>query len=69
MVSLRWSDDRGHTYGSPVLQEAGAPGQYLTSCQWQRLGYARDRVFEISYSSAVKRVLQGCWLEATPGMS
>jgi hypothetical protein len=69
LVSLRWSDDRGHTFGNPVTQDAGATGEYLTSVQWQRLGMARDRVFEIAWSSSVKRILQGAWLEAEPGAS
>jgi Phage stabilisation protein len=68
-VSLRWSDDRGRTFGNPVLQDAGATGQYLTSVQWQRLGYARDRVWELSWSTPVLRALQGAWIDASPGVS
>jgi hypothetical protein len=69
LVSLRWSDDRGHSYGNPVTQDGGVTGQYLRSCQWQRLGMARDRVFELSWSTPVLRALQGAWLEAQPGSS
>jgi hypothetical protein len=69
MVSLRWSDDRGHTFGNPVVQTAGNAGEYLTSLQYQRLGMARDRVFELSWSTASKRALQGAWIDVTPGMS
>jgi hypothetical protein len=68
-VSLRWSDDRGHTFGNPVLQDAGATGEYLTSLQYQRLGMARDRVWELSWSTSVLRVLQGAWIDATPAQS
>lgn len=68
-VSLRWSDDRGHTYGSPVLIDGGASGQYLRSLQWQRLGMARDRVFEISWSTSYPTALQGAWVDATPAGS
>lgn len=63
-VSLRWSDDRGRTWGSEVLQSAGQPGEYLTSPQWLGLGMARDRVFEISHSIAGPAALQGAWLDA-----
>lgn len=69
LLSLRWSDDRGHSYGNPVTQFAGATGAYLTSLQWQRLGMARDRVFEISWSIAGFRALQGAWIDAKPGIS
>lgn len=69
LISLRWSDDRGHSWGNPVTQDIGAAGQYLTSLQWQRLGYARDRVFELSWSVPCRTALQGTWIDATPGQS
>jgi hypothetical protein len=69
LVSLRWSDDRGHSFGSPVTQSIGAVGEYRTSLQWQRLAYARDRVFEISWSVPTKTALQGCWIDVTPAQS
>jgi hypothetical protein len=63
-VFLEWSDDRGHTFGNPVGQRMGNRGEYLASLQWQRLGYARDRVFRISWSCPAKTALQGAWIEA-----
>jgi hypothetical protein len=68
-VSLRWSDDRGHTYGSPVLNDLGGSGAYLQSLQWQRLGMARDRVYEISWSTPYPTALQGAWLDVTAAHS
>lgn len=62
-VSLRWSDDRGRTYGNFVQQSLGALGQYLTSIKWWRLGIARDRVFEVSWSVPTKTALNGAWVE------
>jgi Phage stabilisation protein len=64
LLSLRWSNDRGHSYGSPVTQSSVSAGQYLTSAQWQRLGMARDRVFEISWTGGGLRALQGAWITA-----
>jgi hypothetical protein len=69
LISLRWSDDRGHSYGNPVTQAIGAVGEYRTSLQWQRLAYARDRVFELSWSVAMPTALQGCWVDVTPAQS
>jgi hypothetical protein len=69
LISLRWSDDRGHSYGSPVTQSIGEAGSYLTSLQWQRLGMARDRVFELSWSVPMRTTLQGAWVDATPAGS
>jgi hypothetical protein len=64
IVSLRWSDDRGKTWGNAVLQSTGEPGAYLTQPQWQGLGIARDRVFELSYSVDGPAALNSAWVEA-----
>ena len=66
-ISLRWSNDRGHTWGSPVTQSIGETGEYLTSLQWQRLGMSRDRVWELSWSVPMPTILQGCFVDATRG--
>jgi hypothetical protein len=63
LISLRWSDTRGATYGNPVLRSMGATGQYYVSPQWRKLGMARDRVFEISWSAPVRTALNGAWIE------
>lgn len=63
-VFLRWSDTRGVSWGNAVKRSLGREGEYITSVQWQRLGMARDRVFEISWSSPVKTALLGAWVEA-----
>lgn len=63
-IFLSWSNDRGHTFGSPVGQLIGARGAYLTSVSWSRLGYARDRVFSLHWSVPVKTALQAAWIDA-----
>lgn len=63
-ISLRWSDDRGRTWGNAVLQSTGQPGQYETYPQWLGLGIARDRVFELSHSIAGPAGLQGAFVDA-----
>ena len=63
-IWLSWSDDRGHTFGSPVMQTIGARGEYLTSVSWNRLGYARDRVYRVEWSKPVATALQGAWVDA-----
>jgi hypothetical protein len=62
-VSLRWSDNAGRSYGEAVEQSLGATGEYLTSVQYNRLGLARDRVYEVSWSAPMKTALQGAYLE------
>lgn len=63
LIFLEWSDDRGHTFGNPVGQKIGERGAYLTSVNWNRLGYARDRVFRLTWSVPVKTALQGAWID------
>jgi hypothetical protein len=66
LISLRWSDTRGASWGNPVIQSMGAGGELYVSPQWQRLGMARDRVFELSWSAPVKTSLQGAWTDPRP---
>jgi len=63
-VFLRWSDTRGLSWGNAVQRSLGTEGQYLTSVQWRRLGMARDRVFELSWSAPCKTALLGAWVNA-----
>jgi hypothetical protein len=62
-VSLRWSDTRGASYGNPVIRSLGAGGQYDTSPVWWGLGMARDRVFELSWSSPIRTALQSAFVD------
>lgn len=68
-VSLRWSDNAGRSYGESVLQSIGPTGNYLASLQWNRLGLARDRVYEASWSAPVKTSIQGAYLEVVKSAS
>lgn len=63
MISLRWSDTRGATFGNPVMQSMGATGQSYVSPQWRKLGMARDRIFELSWSAPVKTALNSAFVE------
>jgi len=63
-VSLRWSDDRGRSFGNALLQTSGEPGEYLTQPQWLGMGVARDRIFELSHNIAGPAALNGGWVDA-----
>lgn len=65
-VYLRWSDTKGKTWGNPIASDIGPLGDYLRSVQYQRLGMARDRVFELFWSAPVKTALNGAFLNAQP---
>ena len=64
-IALRWSDDRGKTWGTEILQSSGAPGEWITQPKWAgMLGVARDRVFELQYSINGEAALNGAWVDA-----
>lgn len=64
-IWLRWSDDRGKTWGEAVLQSAGTPGQFITQPKWSGTGAARDRIFELSHSINGPGAINGAWVSAT----
>lgn len=66
LMSLRWSDTRGATWGDPVTAGIGATGQYDRWATFWQLGIAQDRVFEIFWSAPYKSALQGAFVEMTP---
>ena len=63
---LRWSDDRGHTFGNPVGQSLGNTGNYIRQMQWLKTGMARDRVFELFWAAPVDTALMGAWIMPEP---
>lgn len=64
LITLRWSDDRGNTWKNGILQPYGPQGKYDTWPTWRTLGYARDRIFELSFSSGGETALNGAWVDA-----
>lgn len=66
MLTLRWSDDRGRSFGNALMQSLGKTGEYRTMPTWRRLGFARDRVFELSWTANAAIALNGAWAEAEP---
>lgn len=69
LLSLRWSDTRGKTFGDPIRASMGAGGEYLTSIQFNRLGFARDRVFEVFWNAVGQRALNGAFIRTRPAGS
>lgn len=63
-VNLSWSDDGGQTYGAAVPQTVNnqSNGQY----QWRRLGYARDRVYQLQWQGQGETALNGAWIDMIP---
>lgn len=68
-LRLRWSDTRGASWGQHISGTLAPNGDYLHSCMFQRLGMARDRVFELSWAADCKTSLNGAFVSALPGTS
>lgn len=49
-VMLRYSNDGGRTFGSELWRSAGKAGDYMRLVIWNRMGQARQRVVEISFT-------------------
>lgn len=62
-VTLRWSDDRGVSFGNGLQQSLGMSGEYRTIPSWNRLGIARDRVFELSWTAPAATALNGAFVD------
>ena len=67
-VTLRFSDDGGHTWSSERTAKIGKVGEYARRVIFRRLGMTtklRDRVYEISGTDPVKISIMGAMLEAS----
>lgn len=68
-LRLRWSDTRGRSWGTFVTNTLAPTGDFLHSCMFQRLGMARDRVFELSWSANCTTQLNGAFVATAPAGS
>ncbi len=66
---LRWSNDGGFTFGNDYRMKIGKAGKYRNRAIRRRLGWARDRVFEIETTDPVYRVVVSANLNASAGAS
>lgn len=64
---LRWSNDGGFTFGNYRTMKIGKVGKYKNRAIKRRLGWARDRVFEITVTDPVYRVVVSANLNASAG--
>lgn len=64
---LRWSNDGGSTWSNEHWAGIGAQGKYTNRVIWRRLGWARDRIFEVVVTDPVKAVIVSANLKASMG--
>lgn len=65
-MMLRYSDDGGHTWSSELWCPVGKQGDYRALVQWRRLGMARDRVYELTFSDPCGTAILGAQIAAQP---
>jgi hypothetical protein len=64
---LRWSNDGGSTWSNEYWTSIGKQGKYQNRAIWRRLGWSRDKIFEVSISDPVKAVIVSANLKAEAG--
>ena len=64
---LRWSNDGGSTWSNEHWTTIGQIGKYNNRAIWRRLGWSRDRIFEVTVSDPVKAVIVSANLKMTAG--
>lgn len=68
-ASLEWSDDGGNSWSTAQTRSIGSNGSYGTRCIWRRLGSSRERIYRVTISADVKKVIIAAHLDAYAGDS
>lgn len=64
---LKWSNDGGSTWSNEHWVSIGKQGQYTARALWRRLGWSRDRIFEVVVSDPIKAVIVSAELKMSAG--
>jgi hypothetical protein len=64
---LRWSNDGGSTWSNEHWSSIGKVGKYQNRIIWRRLGWSRDRIFEVVVTDPIKAVIVSANLKASVG--
>jgi hypothetical protein len=64
---LRWSNDGGSTWSNEHWVSIGKVGKYKNRAIWRRLGWSRDRIFEVAVTDPIKAVIISANLKAEIG--
>ena len=68
-ASLQWSDDGGNTWSTAQDRSIGTSADYTSRCIWRRLGHSRERIYKLTITANVKKVIIAAHLEAEAGTS
>jgi len=61
---LRWSNDGGHTFSNQLFKDIGKKGEYKTRVKFNRIGQARDRLWEFSITDPIPVTILGAYIKA-----
>ena len=64
---LRWSNDGGSTWSNEHWTSIGKEGKYKNRIIWRRLGWSRDRIFEVVVTDPINAVIVSANLKASEG--
>jgi len=64
---LRWSNDGGSTWSNEHWSQIGQVGKYKNRIIWRRLGWARDRIYEVVVTDPVFACIVSANLKASVG--
>jgi hypothetical protein len=64
---LRWSNDGGSTWSNEHWVSIGKIGRYQNRAMWRRLGWSRDRIFEVAVTDPIRAVIVSANLKASVG--
>jgi hypothetical protein len=64
---LRWSNDGGSTWSKEHWASIGLIGKYQNRIIWRRLGWSRDKIFEVVVTDPIKAVIVSANLKASVG--
>lgn len=59
---LQWSDDGGYSWSNERWASIGKIGETRSRVKWDRLGKSRDRIFRVTITDPVRRVITGASL-------
>lgn len=61
-VMIRWSNNSGSTWSNQHARPCGFAGEYDTFVRFQRMGYGRRRLYEMTFTDPVPFALTEAWL-------
>lgn len=64
---LCWSDDGGYSWSNEIWRSIGKIGATKSRVRWLRLGRSRDRLFKVTITDPVRRIITGAELTVMPG--